>query len=460
MDAEFRYLSGAFAGQVRILRKEFATAGRHPSADLPFDLTRDLDVSGRHAAVFRQAGRWILRDLDSTNGTWVNGARLRGDHVLSAGDLIRFGDKGPELRFQPYHESVPGIPATAVSPTPDAITRPLPGPPAQRPRPGTTERIRAEVARQTAGWRRAAVAGLLGGGLVLAVLAGILIQKGGAAAAERERLLRRTDSLLTALAAGGGGAAALEAELARARREIEGLRARIADRSAGARALDTLGAALARAGSSGGPALEAARFDRAAVDSANADAVTVVVSELPAGRRISGSGFVASVRGDTGWVVTARHLVTDSAGRRAWRLGVIFHGSAQNFRAEPVAVDEEADLALLVVRVRGGVPAVRALGHDPHAGQPVAILGYPQGLDPGGEWRATGVRAVGFTGTIREVSPVRLAIDGYGVKGSSGSPAFGADGAVVGMVYAGDPGSAGRIVYAVPVGRIRRLLER
>lgn len=71
MDAEFRYLNGAFAGQGRIVRKEFATIGRHRSADLPLDATGDLDVSGRHAAEFRQGGRWMVRDRGSSNGPEV-----------------------------------------------------------------------------------------------------------------------------------------------------------------------------------------------------------------------------------------------------------------------------------------------------------------------------------------------------------------------------------------------------
>lgn len=453
MDAEFRYLSGGFRGQVRIVRKEFATAGRHPSADLPFDIGRDLDVSVRHAAVFRQAGAWRVRDLGSSNGTWINGVRITADRTLVPGDVLRFGPEGPELRFEPWPGPAGEIPPTTPSHEPPTMRR------AVAPVAGPSAAFRAEVARQSAGWKRVALAALLVAGAAFGGVVALAWRERRATASERRTLLARTDTLLATLASARENAAQLSEELDRARADIAALRERIADPAAGGDALDTLGTALAQRGRAGEITARAARFDRAAIDSLNADAITVVVSELPDGRRMSGSGFVFRARGDTGWVLTARHLVADSAGRVAWRLGVLFHGTAQNFRAEPVAVDDATEAAILRVRVRGGVPVVRGLGRDPPPGVPVAILGFPQGLDAAGEWRRTGVRAVGFTGTIRTVEPARIEIDGYGVRGSSGSPMFGADGLVAGMVYGGDPGSGGRIVYAVPVSVLQRVLD-
>src|ERR1043166_6665600 len=104
MYLEFRHLDGACTGQIRIVRQ--------PSADVPFDAERDLEVSGRHAAVFLQGDRWMVRDLGSTNGTWVNGVRIRGDHALLANDVIRFGAEGPQLLFLPHPGDVVPIPPT------------------------------------------------------------------------------------------------------------------------------------------------------------------------------------------------------------------------------------------------------------------------------------------------------------------------------------------------------------
>jgi hypothetical protein len=57
------------------------------------DITvRDRKVSRVHAVLERIAVGWFLRDLDSTNGTYVKGVRLSGVHQLRHGDEIRVGD--------------------------------------------------------------------------------------------------------------------------------------------------------------------------------------------------------------------------------------------------------------------------------------------------------------------------------------------------------------------------------
>ncbi len=57
-------------------------------------------ASKRHARLFYRAGRFWLQDLNSTNGTEVNGRRLRGEAVpLEPGAEIRFGVYGP-VRFE------------------------------------------------------------------------------------------------------------------------------------------------------------------------------------------------------------------------------------------------------------------------------------------------------------------------------------------------------------------------
>ncbi|MGO9752914.1 MAG: FHA domain-containing protein [Solirubrobacteraceae bacterium] len=63
--------------------------GRHRGCDV---VLSDLSVSRRHARLVFRDGRWILQDLDSTNGTQVNGCRV-GRYELRPGDHIAFGDK-------------------------------------------------------------------------------------------------------------------------------------------------------------------------------------------------------------------------------------------------------------------------------------------------------------------------------------------------------------------------------
>ena len=118
MKAVFTYLTGGRAGQAVVVEKTYALLGRAPQADVRFGPDHDLPVSGRHAAVVFRDGEWILRDLASTNGTFVNGVRITGEHQLGDQDLIRLGDGGPMLRFgrMPGEWSPP--PGDPVAPAP------------------------------------------------------------------------------------------------------------------------------------------------------------------------------------------------------------------------------------------------------------------------------------------------------------------------------------------------------
>ena len=70
------------------LSKERITIGRHPNSDIV--LKDDKAVSGRHAAIITIMKDSFLEDLDSTNGTMVNGRQV-GKHPLSNGDTIQIG---------------------------------------------------------------------------------------------------------------------------------------------------------------------------------------------------------------------------------------------------------------------------------------------------------------------------------------------------------------------------------
>lgn len=73
------------------LTKDRTTIGRTAQADV--GVGSDATVSRLHSAIERYAGGWVLRDLGSTNGTFLNGQRLIGDQPLKAGDEIRVGAK-------------------------------------------------------------------------------------------------------------------------------------------------------------------------------------------------------------------------------------------------------------------------------------------------------------------------------------------------------------------------------
>jgi hypothetical protein len=67
----------------------FFTIGRDSRCDLTID---HMTVSRIHARLERTEAGWTLKDLSSTNGTRVNGWRVRGQVPVRAGDVVRFGD--------------------------------------------------------------------------------------------------------------------------------------------------------------------------------------------------------------------------------------------------------------------------------------------------------------------------------------------------------------------------------
>jgi hypothetical protein len=64
------------------------TIGRDPGCDL---VIPDMSVSRRHAALQRCVRGWLLTDVGSTNGTRLNGWRVREPVQVSPGDQVSFG---------------------------------------------------------------------------------------------------------------------------------------------------------------------------------------------------------------------------------------------------------------------------------------------------------------------------------------------------------------------------------
>jgi pSer/pThr/pTyr-binding forkhead associated (FHA) protein len=59
----------------------------------------DESVSTSHAKLQRREGVWVLVDLDSTNGTFVDGDQVKGEAALAPGATVRFGEIS--LVFEP-----------------------------------------------------------------------------------------------------------------------------------------------------------------------------------------------------------------------------------------------------------------------------------------------------------------------------------------------------------------------
>ncbi|MFO0588584.1 MAG: FHA domain-containing protein [Polyangiaceae bacterium] len=90
-------------GETHVLRPR-CLVGRVPTADLRVEDTR---TSGEHAVLHHNGVRWEVRDLGSTNGTWVNRHRLqKGERmVLGAGAILMFG--GKEVTYELADDTAP-----------------------------------------------------------------------------------------------------------------------------------------------------------------------------------------------------------------------------------------------------------------------------------------------------------------------------------------------------------------
>ena len=66
-------ISGPFAGRLFTLERDVTIIGRNPECDM---VLQPKSVSRKHAAIVRKDGGFLLRDLGSTRGTFVNGQKL------------------------------------------------------------------------------------------------------------------------------------------------------------------------------------------------------------------------------------------------------------------------------------------------------------------------------------------------------------------------------------------------
>jgi pSer/pThr/pTyr-binding forkhead associated (FHA) protein len=77
-----------------------------PSVDLTPYSANLLGVSRKHATLCRTEKGYLLEDLDSTNGTWLNETKLLGNTptLVKSGDLIRLGQLGLYVYFDMGHD--------------------------------------------------------------------------------------------------------------------------------------------------------------------------------------------------------------------------------------------------------------------------------------------------------------------------------------------------------------------
>jgi hypothetical protein len=111
------------------INKDVSLIGRDVTNDI---VLGDSEVSRQHSRLSRTPGGFVLEDMGSTNGTFVNGERLMSPSVLNPGDLIGIG----ETVTMTFDVTSPESAETVARPAAQPQQPPSPAPsPAPRPTP-------------------------------------------------------------------------------------------------------------------------------------------------------------------------------------------------------------------------------------------------------------------------------------------------------------------------------------
>jgi hypothetical protein len=117
-----RHLAGSKAGRIERFTADAPgelTIGRDPNAVLSFDPRRDDVVSRRHALIRIRPGpapAFEICDLQSSNGTFLNGRRIVETDALTPGDTVELGRGGPRFAVELQQEPAAVAPAAAAPP--------------------------------------------------------------------------------------------------------------------------------------------------------------------------------------------------------------------------------------------------------------------------------------------------------------------------------------------------------
>jgi hypothetical protein len=175
--SSFRFIvrTGPNPGAVFDLVGDVLMVGRDVSNDI---VIADAEISRQHTRLTRTPDGYLLEDLGSTNGTFVNGERLMAPRVMSAGDLVGFGGTvtmtfdavAPEAAAT-VARPVVEAPPQAQQPAAQPVAHAQPAAPAYTPTPA------APAQPQEAAGRRSrlplAIAG--GGCLALVVICALVL---------------------------------------------------------------------------------------------------------------------------------------------------------------------------------------------------------------------------------------------------------------------------------------------
>ncbi len=119
-----RIILATAEGQQVVELRHHNTLGRHPNNSIQL---LDKIVSKEHCTIEQRGDAFVLRDLGSLNGTYINGERVNGEQLLRHGDDIALG--GTRARYDDGSGAPPAsrFPAPPQAPQPPPMGQPMPG---------------------------------------------------------------------------------------------------------------------------------------------------------------------------------------------------------------------------------------------------------------------------------------------------------------------------------------------
>jgi pSer/pThr/pTyr-binding forkhead associated (FHA) protein len=133
--ASFLVRSGGLLGQRLPVKTPVVNLGRADYNDI---VLPDPSISTSHAKLQRREGVWVLVDLDSTNGTFVDDERVKGEAPLAPGAMVRLGDV--QLLFEPVDETTGVLKGGGTQVLRTPLSSVPPGPPAPSAPPASPAR--------------------------------------------------------------------------------------------------------------------------------------------------------------------------------------------------------------------------------------------------------------------------------------------------------------------------------
>ena len=441
--------------------------GRSASCQIPLRSVADTVVSKRHASItFDEFGNAYLSDLESRNGTYLNGNAVKGRIKLRPGDRIMLGWQGPmfEARtlgaqslgegegtpYEPEREprrSFGGMLAMAEKEAKSSA----------RMRTGVFMKSMArQLATESSPVFRIVLVllfvGLLGAIVLVYVTSSERIAEAEARRAEAERAISRQVAEATQLQQHSDlEISALRKQLDDARRNavspalVQSLERRLHEQESLA-TVQPVPAASA-------PGAAAHDFTDVARD--NGRAVGLVIVRF-ANDSVMGSGFAIT---PSGYFVTNRHVVLAEGREASRQILVVMAESNVALPADiaTISTAQNQDVAILKIRSYHGqtVRAVDWTGRGAQQGAQAAMLGFPFGtslaLDQSGY-----IHSTLFGGLIAQTGEW-IRFSGSTYAGVSGSPVFNAAGEVI-AVHFGAPREGTGLGISVPMSKVRRWL--